>query len=117
LLAPRVSQSAGDRPSSVSLVGPTEPTRRKSGGRWRRCRPAPNAFVRVGTDNLVTVICNTDTQRTTGLRRRCRRADADWSLVRTEYAPSDAKQANNLNFGRQGLAALRHRQLVFAIPR
>jgi isoquinoline 1-oxidoreductase beta subunit len=25
--------------------------------------------------------------------------DADWSLVRTEYAPSDAKLYNNLNFG------------------
>ena len=25
--------------------------------------------------------------------------DADWALVRTEYAPSDVKLYNNLNFG------------------
>src|SRR6202521_4378764 len=64
---------------------------------------APNAFVRVGTDNLVTVICKHHEMgqgNTTGLASLV--ADelaADWSRVGTEYAPSDAKLYSNLNFG------------------
>ncbi len=64
---------------------------------------APNAFVRVGTDNLVTVICKHHEMgqgNTTGLASLVAdELDADWALVRTEYAPSDAKLYNNLNFG------------------
>src|ERR1700694_508990 len=67
---------------------------------------APNAFVRVGTDNLVTVICKHHEMgqgNTTGLASLVAdELDADWSLVRTEYAPSDAKLYSNLNFGLQG---------------
>jgi isoquinoline 1-oxidoreductase beta subunit len=64
---------------------------------------APNAFVRVGTDNLVTVICKHHEMgqgNTTGLASLVAdELDADWSLVRTEYAPSDPKLYNNLLFG------------------
>src|SRR6202158_5284810 len=64
---------------------------------------APNAFVRVATDNLVTVICKHHEMgqgNTTGLASLVAdELDADWSLVRTEYAPSDPKLYNNLNFG------------------
>src|SRR5712671_5067750 len=64
---------------------------------------APNAFIRVGTDNLVTVICKHHEMgqgNTTGLASLVAdELDADWSLVRTEYAPSDAKLYNNLAFG------------------
>jgi len=64
---------------------------------------APNAFVRVGSDNLVTIICKHHEMgqgNTTGLASLVAdELDADWSLVRTEYAPSDAKLYNNLNFG------------------
>jgi isoquinoline 1-oxidoreductase beta subunit len=64
---------------------------------------APNAFVRVGTDNLVTVICKHHEMgqgNTTGLATLVAdELDADWSLVRTEYAPSDAKLYSNLLFG------------------
>src|SRR5256884_8207653 len=64
---------------------------------------APNAFVRVGTDNLVTVICKHHEMgqgNTTGLASLVAdELDADWSLVRTEYAPSDAKLYNNLLYG------------------
>ena len=64
---------------------------------------APNAFVRVGTNNLVTVICKHHEMgqgNTTGLASLVAdELDADWSLVRTEYAPSDAKLYNNLAFG------------------
>ena len=64
---------------------------------------APNAFVRVGTNNLVTVICKHHEMgqgNTTGLASLVAdELDADWSLVRTEYAPSDAKLYNNLLYG------------------
>ena len=64
---------------------------------------APNAFVRIGTDNLVTVICKHHEMgqgNTTGLASLvAEELDADWSLVRTEYAPSNAKLYNNLAFG------------------
>jgi isoquinoline 1-oxidoreductase subunit beta len=67
---------------------------------------APNAFVRVGTDNLVTVICKHHEMgqgNTTGLASLVAdELDADWSLVRTEYAPSDATLYKNLAFGLQG---------------
>ena len=56
---------------------------------------APNAFIRVGTDNLVTVICKHHEMgqgNTTGLATLVAdELDADWTLVRTEYAPSDAE--------------------------
>src|SRR6202171_3475982 len=67
---------------------------------------APNAFVRVGTDNLVTVICKHHEMgqgNTTGLASLLAdELDADWSLGRTEYAPSDANLYKNLAFGMQG---------------
>src|SRR5450755_1540938 len=67
---------------------------------------APNAFIRVGTDNLVTVICKHHEMgqgNTTGLASLVAdELDADWSLVRTEYAPSDANLYKNLAFGMQG---------------
>src|ERR1700704_3142009 len=83
---------------------------------------APNAFVRVGTDNLVTVICKHHEMgqgNTTGLATLVAdELDADWALVRTEYAPSDAKLYNNLNFGEMqgtgGSSAFPH--LVLEIP-
>jgi isoquinoline 1-oxidoreductase beta subunit len=64
---------------------------------------APDAFVRVGTDNLVTIVCKHHEMgqgNTTGLASLVAdELDADWSLVRTEYAPSDATRYNNLAFG------------------
>lgn len=64
---------------------------------------APNQFVRVGTDNLVTIVCKHHEMgqgNTTGLASLvAEELDADWSLVRTEYAPSDPKLYNNLQFG------------------
>ncbi|MEO8752388.1 MAG: xanthine dehydrogenase family protein molybdopterin-binding subunit [Casimicrobiaceae bacterium] len=64
---------------------------------------APNAFLRVGTDNLVTIVCKHHEMgqgNTTGLASLAAdELDADWALVRTEYAPSDPKRYNNLDFG------------------
>jgi isoquinoline 1-oxidoreductase beta subunit len=67
---------------------------------------APDAFVRVGTDNLVTIICKHHEMgqgNTTGLASLvAEELDADWSLVRTEYAPANVKLYANLAFGLQG---------------
>jgi isoquinoline 1-oxidoreductase beta subunit len=64
---------------------------------------APNQFVRVGTDNLVTIVCKHHEMgqgNTTGLASMAAdELDADWALVRTEYAPSNPKLYNNLAFG------------------
>jgi isoquinoline 1-oxidoreductase beta subunit len=64
---------------------------------------APNAFVRVGTDNLVTIVCKHHEMgqgNTTGLATLvAEELDADWSQVRTEYAPADVSRYNNLAFG------------------
>jgi len=64
---------------------------------------APNAFIRVGSDNLVTIVCKHHEMgqgNTTGLASMAAdELDADWALVRTEYAPANAKLYNNLAFG------------------
>ena len=64
---------------------------------------APNAFVRVGTDGIATIVCKHHEMgqgNTTGLASLLAdELDADWSLVRTEYAPSDPKRYANLLFG------------------
>src|SRR4030095_6819525 len=61
---------------------------------------APNAFIRVAPDNVVTIICKhleMGQGTTTGLATLAAdELDADWSLVRTEYAPSDPKVYNNV---------------------
>ncbi|MDO9354247.1 MAG: molybdopterin-dependent oxidoreductase, partial [Solirubrobacteraceae bacterium] len=64
---------------------------------------APNQFVRVGTDNLVTIVCKHHEMgqgNATGLASMAAdELDADWSLVRTEFAPADVKLYANLAFG------------------
>src|SRR5512139_3946636 len=64
----------------------------------------PNAFLRIGTDNSVTVISKhlemgqgTYTGLATILADEL---DADWKTVRVEGAPADAKRYNNLFWGR-----------------
>jgi len=63
----------------------------------------PNAFLRIGTDNRVTVICKhlemgqgTYTGLATILADEL---DADWNRVFTEGAPANAKLYNNLFWG------------------
>ncbi|MBI3430958.1 MAG: xanthine dehydrogenase family protein molybdopterin-binding subunit [Hydrogenophilales bacterium] len=63
----------------------------------------PNAFLRIGTDNTVTVISKhlemgqgTYTGLATILAEEL---DADWKTVRIEGAPADAKRYNNLFWG------------------
>jgi isoquinoline 1-oxidoreductase beta subunit len=64
---------------------------------------APNAFVRVGTDDTITVIIkHTELGQgpMTGLTTLvAEEMDADWSQMRAEHAPANAALYNNLNFG------------------
>src|ERR1700687_5396541 len=102
-------QSAGATGLAIAFgwLAPTDADAAQPGAEGAATGPlAPNAFVRVGADNLVTVICKHHEMgqgNTTGLATLVAdELDADWSLVRTEYAPSDANLYKNLNFGLQG---------------
>jgi isoquinoline 1-oxidoreductase beta subunit len=63
----------------------------------------PNAFIRIGADNTVTVIVKhleMGQGTYTGLPTLvAEELDADWSQIRAEGAPADAKQYNNLFWG------------------
>jgi isoquinoline 1-oxidoreductase beta subunit len=63
----------------------------------------PNAFVRIGTDNVVTVIVKHiefGQGPFTGLSTLvAEELDADWSQMRAEHAPANATLYNNLVFG------------------
>jgi isoquinoline 1-oxidoreductase subunit beta len=63
----------------------------------------PNAFVRIGSDNSVTVIAKhleMGQGSYTGIATVLSdELDADWALVRVESAPADAKRYANLAFG------------------
>jgi isoquinoline 1-oxidoreductase subunit beta len=63
----------------------------------------PNAFVRIGTDNTVTVVVKhleMGQGTYTGLPTLvAEELDADWSQIRAVGAPADAKQYNNLFWG------------------
>jgi isoquinoline 1-oxidoreductase beta subunit len=67
---------------------------------------APNAFVRIGTDNTVTVLIKHiefGQGPFTGLATLvAEELDADWSQVRAEHAPSNPELYKNLLFGMQG---------------
>src|SRR5438552_9779894 len=64
---------------------------------------APNAFVRIGADNTVTVIVKhveMGQGTYTGLPTLVAdELDADWSQIRVEGAPADASRYNNLFWG------------------
>lgn len=64
---------------------------------------APNAFLRVGSDNRVTVIAKhveMGQGAYTGIATIvAEELDADWAQVRVESAPADAKRYANLAFG------------------
>src|ERR1700719_1432583 len=63
----------------------------------------PNAFLRIGSDNSVTVIAKhveMGQGAYTGIATIvAEELDADWALVRVESAPADAKRYANLAFG------------------
>ena len=65
---------------------------------------APNAFVRIGTDNSITIIAKhieMGQGSYTGLATiLADELDADWAQVRVESAPADATRYANLVFGK-----------------
>jgi len=67
---------------------------------------APNAFVRIGTDDTVTVLVKHiefGQGPFTGLATLvAEELDADWSKVRAEHAPADANLYKNFLLGSQG---------------
>jgi isoquinoline 1-oxidoreductase beta subunit len=67
---------------------------------------APNAFVRIGADDWVTVLIKHiefGQGPMTGLATLvAEELDADWSKVRAEHAPSNPELYKNLSFGMQG---------------
>src|SRR3984893_16569986 len=113
-IAPLVSrrvflQSAGATGLVIGFgwLAPTGAEAALPGVEGAATRPlAPDAVHPVGTDNLVTVICKHHEMgqgNTTGLASLVAdELDADWALVRTEYAPSNADLYKNLAFGMQG---------------
>ena len=64
---------------------------------------APNAFIRIGTDNTVTILSKHiefGQGPFTGLATIvAEELDADWSQMRAEHAPANAKLYNNTAFG------------------
>jgi len=64
---------------------------------------APNAFLRVGSDNVVTIVAKhleMGQGSHTGLATiLAEELDADWAQVRVEAAPSDPTRYNNLSWG------------------
>lgn len=66
----------------------------------------PNAFLRVGSDDTVTVIAKhveLGQGAYTGIATIvAEELDADWTRIRVESAPADAKRYANLAFGMQG---------------
>ncbi len=65
---------------------------------------APNAFVRIGSDNSITIIAKhieMGQGAYTGLATvLADELDADWAQVRVESAPADASRYANLAFGK-----------------
>lgn len=63
----------------------------------------PNVFVKIGSDDIVTVICKhleMGQGNATGLATLvAEELEADWSKVRFEFAPNDPTRYNNLLFG------------------
>jgi len=86
-------------PSLAQMAGPGQ----GGGGVAAAGTFEPNAFVRIGTDNTVTVIVKhleMGQGTYTGLPTLvAEELDADWSQIRVEGAPADASRYNNLLLG------------------
>jgi len=85
---------------------PAADAQHTGGGRRTRSAPAvfaPNAFIRIGSDDSVTVIVKhleMGQGTYTGLPTLvAEELDADWGQVRVEGAPADAASYNNLLWG------------------
>ncbi|HEY8566423.1 MAG TPA: molybdopterin cofactor-binding domain-containing protein [Beijerinckiaceae bacterium] len=94
--------------TGVLVVGTTISLKGKAfaeaaGASLAKAPAQPNAFVRIAPDNTVTVLIkhlDMGQGNTTGLATLVAdELDADWSQIRTEFAPANAQLYNNLLFG------------------
>ncbi|WP_342108335.1 xanthine dehydrogenase family protein molybdopterin-binding subunit [Methylobacterium sp. SI9] len=80
-----------------------KPARAAAGPNLADVKAQPNAFVRIGADDTVTVVIkhlDMGQGNTTGLATiLADELGADWSKVRTEFAPADATLYNNSLMG------------------
>jgi len=85
-------------------MGTTRPALALAGAANNAAPFAPNAFVRIGTDNSITIISKhieMGQGSYTGLATvLADELDADWAQVRVESAPADAARYANLVFGK-----------------
>ena len=85
-------------PQSLAQAGPARALGADSASAF-----SPNAFIRISPDNTVTIIVKhleMGQGTYTGLPTLvAEELDADWSQIRAEGAPADAKQYNNLFWG------------------
>lgn len=85
------------------VIGLYLPDLRKAKAADLKDPPAPNAFIKIAPDSTVTVLIkHLDKGQgvTTGLTTIvAEELDAEWSQMRSEFAPADAKLYNNLFFG------------------
>lgn len=83
--------------------GPGEPATQTSEAAYTATHFSPNAFVRIDTDNTVTVIIKHiefGQGIFTGLSTvLAEELDADWSQIRAAGAPADTERYRNLNWG------------------
>jgi isoquinoline 1-oxidoreductase subunit beta len=88
---------------TLAIYLPAVPAAGASGKAANVTHFAPNAFLRIAEDNTVTVISKhleMGQGTYTGLATIvAEELDADWSQVRVEGAPADAKRYNNLSWG------------------
>jgi isoquinoline 1-oxidoreductase subunit beta len=99
-------KSAGGLVLAVSLpqsLAQSGPGRTVLSGEHVPTAFAPNAFIRIGTDNTVTVVVKhleMGQGTYTGLPTLvAEELDADWAQIRAVGAPADARQYNNLFWG------------------
>ena len=99
-------KSTGGLVLAVSLpqaLAQSGPGRTVLAGEGSAAAFAPNAFIRIGADNTVTVIVKhleMGQGTYTGLPTLvAEELDADWAQIRAEGAPADARQYNNLFWG------------------
>jgi isoquinoline 1-oxidoreductase subunit beta len=99
-------KSAGGLVLAVSLphaLAQSGPGRTVLAGEPVAAAFAPNAFIRIGSDNTVTVVVKhleMGQGTYTGLPTLvAEELDADWAQIRAVGAPADAKQYNNLFWG------------------
>lgn len=87
----------------LPLSEAARPARRAAGAGAAGASFAPNAFLRIGEDNTITVIAKhleMGQGTYTGLATIvAEELDADWSQVKVEGAPADARRYNNVNWG------------------